>query len=159
RGHARMNDLLLIAGADNPVLADYAAHAGARRAGPVAVLSTADVCRELGWNVACHALDGPSKARFLSAHEGTADWAVVGCLGRRRTRRQRELLAAVADLAAEGRVARVCLVGTFRVHFGDRRAVELEEYALGRLKHLRAKTVLLRPGHVLSARAPAGRRL
>src|SRR5262249_19194935 len=55
----------------------------------------------------------------------------------------------------EQKVERVCVVSTFRVHFGDLRAADVEARVLDRLKGSAAGTVLFRPGHVLSPHSRA----
>jgi hypothetical protein len=76
-------------------------------------------------------------------------------LGRRWTDRERARLDAAADLVQFNRVPRVCVVGTFRVHFGDRRAIEAEAAALDRLRASGAAVTVLRPSFVVSRRSRA----
>ena len=80
-------------------------------------------------------------------------------LRRRLTARERNLLEAVADIAGEKGVNRVCLISTFLVHLGDRHAAQAESYALDRLKPLHARIVLFRPSHILSPHSILSRRL
>src|SRR5262249_50836823 len=49
----------------------------------------------------------------------------------------------------------VAVVSTFRAHLGDAAAAEAEAHALGRGEGLRARTVVFRPGHVLSRHSRA----
>src|SRR5262249_16452686 len=48
---------------------------------------------------------------------------------------------------------------TFRAHLGDRDVEEVEAYALSRTTGLAARTVVFRPGHVLSPRSRAAAHL
>ena len=154
-----MNSPFLIAGADNPVLGDYATHTCARAGRRVVLLSPLEVCRSVGAGVECHPIEGFSKTGLMAAHGTDAPWNVVVFLGPRESQRQRDLLDLVADLATVGQTGRVCLVSSFRVHFGDRHARAIEDYALNRLRHLRAKTALFRPGFVQSHSSWTGRLL
>jgi hypothetical protein len=44
----------------------------------------------------------------------------------------------------------VCLVSSFRVHFGDRRATRIEEWAVNQLRGFRGRVVVFRPGFINS---------
>jgi hypothetical protein len=74
----------------------------------------------------------------------------------RLTQRDRAELDALIQRATEGGVDFVGVVSSFRVHLGDRAAIESEEYVLGRLKDLPARRVVFRPGHILSPSSRAG---
>jgi hypothetical protein len=90
---------------------------------------------------------------FLSEHAADKVPAVVVFLSRRWTERQRRLLDAVAEVARAKRVRNVCVVSSFLVHFGDRRAERVEACALERLAGLEAAVTVVRPSHVLSERS------
>jgi hypothetical protein len=66
-----------------------------------------------------------------------------------------EVLAAAGERGAKF----VGIVSSFRGHFDDPGTLESEAYALGRARRLRVRTVVFRPGHVLSPNSPATRRL
>src|SRR5262245_47152973 len=147
------DELLLIAGCDNPILADFVAHVGQHKTGRLAVVSTSKECRGVGEGVVTYPADGFAPAAFLSAHEADAVRAVVVLLGRRGSDRERRLLDAVAEVARVKRVTSVCIVSTFRVHFGDRRAERAEAYALDRFQTSGAAVSVVRPSYVVSRRS------
>jgi hypothetical protein len=119
------DDVVLVAGFGSPVDVDYAAFA--RRQGGGRVTLTV------------------ARAGFTGL--GRAG-AVVIFLPPRLTDFERRALDDLLDGSSEARF--VGIVSTFRVHLGDRHATEAEEYALGRAKNLPARTVVFRPGYVLS---------
>lgn len=53
----------------------------------------------------------------------------------------------------------ICLVSSFRVHFGDRRAQAIEQQALARLRPLTERVVVFRPSPILSPASRAMARL
>lgn len=80
--------------------------------------------------------------------------SVVLFLGRRLTESNRhELDRVVAGLEGND-LDCLCVVSDFGAHLGDQATVETEGYILGRVKRLGIRTVVLRPGYVLS---PASR--
>jgi hypothetical protein len=109
---------VLVAGAGNPVAADYAAALGRR---------------------AVSAADAPARA---------AD--VVLFLKPRPTERDRRELDELLTLARERGAGFVGVVSTFRTHLGDPEAAAAESHVLDRLKGSTARTVVFRPGFVLS---------
>jgi hypothetical protein len=154
-----MNDVLLIAGSDDPVLLDFAAFACRRGGRQVAVISTAALCRQVVAGAAVHPIEGFVPAAFLSSCQGRRVSAVVLFLGRHATQTERALLDAVAEIAAATWPDCVCVVSTFRVHFGDQRAAQAEAHALDLLKPPAGRMVLFRPSNVLSPRSRAVARL
>jgi hypothetical protein len=150
-----MKDLLLIAG-DSPVIVDLVAHASGRNR-KLAVVSTPEVCGAIEGSAECYPSDGFSKADFLAAHPDDPVAGVVVILGHRMTAHERALLDAVIDIAASSPTTRVCIVSSFRVHFGDRNAARAEAYVRDRLGNLRERTAVLRPSVILSPDAPASR--
>src|SRR5262249_52197412 len=72
------------------------------------------------------------------------------------TAHHRTVLEAVAAAAREGGIRCVCLVSTFRVHFGDRDASQTEADALRHLEGLPTRVVILRPSHVASRTSRLG---
>jgi hypothetical protein len=148
-----MSELLLIVGLKSPEMADLVSRADKRGKHRPVVVSTPAVCRLVEDKAEIHATEGFSLPHFLTAHESDTVSAVVVFLSGQEADRERHILDAVAEIAGTSPAARVCLVSTFRVHFGDRRAAQAEASALERLKSLRARTVLFRPGHVLSCRS------
>jgi len=135
--------VLLVAGLGNPVAEDYLAHArreSAAAEGPLPVFVE---------------LSSPSGSSALRTAVGSSRIAaLVLFLGRRLTEDDRTALDALAELATERGTEFIGVVSTFRVHLGDRNAVDAEAYALGRFKALSECVVVFRPGYVLSPRSP-----
>jgi hypothetical protein len=129
----------LVVSCGNPIAADYAAYAGRMAGHPVTVLAADDL------------------PNALAADTGAS--AVVLFLRPRLTESDRRSVDAVLSHAARCGTARVAVVSTFRVHFGDPGPAEAEEIVLARARELAAPVVLFRPGHVLSRRTPAATRL
>jgi hypothetical protein len=124
-----VDDLLVVVGCGNPVLADFVAFAR----------------RNMGRRVVVVAGDLPPDP----IREGQPLAGLVLFLDRRASDRDRALHQ-VAAIARATEVERICLVSDFRVHFGDRRAIRAEAEALDQVQHLAARTVVFRPSHVLS---------
>jgi hypothetical protein len=154
-----MNDLLLIAGSRNPVMADFVRHIGQHEERQLAVVSTRDVCRRIGERAKSYPAVGFTKAGFLAVQAADRVSTVVVFLPRRLTAGERSLLDTIAEIAHEKRVRRVCLISSFLVHFGDKRAAEVEAYALERLRVLRTRTALFRPSHILSQHSSVSKHL
>src|SRR5262249_40946218 len=104
-------DLLLVAGFGNPVAADYVAHLS--RLGIRNVAIEQDV-----------ALRSTGEDNRI----GTLVLFLPPGLSERDRRNLDDLLAPFGE--GQGRV--LCIVSTFRVHFGDRGAEEAEAYVLSR---------------------------
>jgi hypothetical protein len=169
-----MDDVLLIAGSRNPVLADYAAHranrsrsretsasstnrslttsatARARAGRPVVVIAAASLGTQLRTHVEFHPSQSFTAHAMRAAHPGRRYGSVVLFLDAALTRRDRAVFQAVVELARAGGAGCVCVVSTFRVHLGDRAAARAEAELLGLLRDLPARVVVVRPGHVLS---------
>src|SRR5262249_54706549 len=145
-----MDEVILIAGAGDPIIADLAAFLCSAGRRSVAVLSPAAVCARIRGPAEVHPLDKFSTASFLSACAGRRVSAIVLFLGPRPTAQEQALLEAVAEIAREKAPECICVVSSFRVHFGDRRAAEAETQVLKRLQSLAARNIVFRPSHVLS---------
>jgi hypothetical protein len=122
-----MDDVLLVAGPADSALADFAAFAG--RAGRRIVVVSASSPEGL-----TEGKPADSVVVFLGSHPAV----------------QEAVLAAVARSMAETRASQLVLVSTFAVHQGDQRAAQAESQALARFKGLPVRTVVFRPGHILS---------
>jgi hypothetical protein len=143
----------LISGGSDPVIADYASWAARTGRGRIAVIASPGVCGVIKEGVELHPTDAFSKADYLAAHPQDRIGSVVIFLGRNATKREQDLLAAVADLAVEKRVDCICLVSSFRVHLGDACAQRAEEFLAQRLKDTPTRIVVFRPAHILSPRS------
>jgi hypothetical protein len=150
-----MDDVLLIAGRRNPVLADYAAHC-TRTGRNVAVIASPDVCARVAGPADLYPADTFSASEYRKDRPGRHVGGVVIFLDRHLTRRDQSLLEAVVEVAREGGAPCVCVVSTFRVHLGDRAAARAEAFLLRRLRPLSARVVVLRPSHVLSRHSRLG---
>jgi hypothetical protein len=119
---------LLVVGLGGPVAADYAAWVGGREQRPVVFAADAFPRAEV-----------PAEVTDL-----------VLFLGSRLSEGDRRVVDDVLALAGERGARFVGVVSSFRAHFGDRDAIEAEECVLAQARGLRARTVMFRPGHVLS---------
>ncbi|HEY7329828.1 MAG TPA: hypothetical protein VH592_19495, partial [Gemmataceae bacterium] len=146
-----MDEVLLIASARDPVVADYAAYAsriGGRR---VSVISTSDVSGRIKERVELHTAEDFSQSLYLDAHSHDCLAGVVVFLSRQMTERDRGLVKAVAKIAIEKSAGCVCLASSFRVHFGDRRAARTEEWAINQLRGFQGRVIVFRPGPINSS--------
>jgi hypothetical protein len=150
-----MDDVLLVAGPANPLVADFvtfASRAGGRK---VAAIATAGVCRQVKGLAEVYPVDGFSRAGLLAGCAGRPLSAVVLFLAGRLDSQGQAVLDAIAQIAGEKGARRVIIVSTFRVHFGDRQAAAAETDALRRFKHLAGRTTVLRPSPVVSPNSRA----
>ncbi len=125
---------VLVVGFGDAVAADYADHVR-RQDGRVRVADLSD----------------PSAAPLGGGQ--TRD--VVLFLKPRLTERDRQALSDLFRSAGEWGTEFVGVVSTFRVHLGDAAAAETEAHVLKLAEQLPARTVVFRPGHVLSRRSRA----
>lgn len=126
-------DAVWIAGFGNPVAADYAEYL--RTAGGVEV----------------RVVDGGMR---VAEHTGSSHLVLFHKA--KPTVNDRKALDDLLALAHHRDVKLVCLVSTFRVHFGDRAAGESEAFVMGRTRALGLRTVVLRPSQVISGRSCVG---
>ena len=130
---------VLIVSVDNPVAADYAAHARLQGETRVTLI--------------------PDAALAPRTAESAPLQSAVVFLAPGLTPRVRQAIDALAEPLAASDVECLCIVSSFRIHLGDQAAAETEAYALARLAPCAVRTVVLRSGHVLSPRSPVRRRL
>jgi hypothetical protein len=150
-----MDEFLLVVGPGNTLVEDFVTFATKEGGRKVAVISTADACRCLAGCAEVHAVEHFVRADFLRRCQGYPVSGLVLFLGRRPAPKERAVLDAVAELAGNQRPRRVVIVSSSRVHFGDRRADEVEADALARFKHLGSRITVLRPSPVLGPRSRA----
>jgi hypothetical protein len=137
-----MDEVLLIAGTANPVLADYAGHC--LRAGrKISVTAAPEVCAKI-----------PGPTEDFGALSRRQVRGMVVFLDRNLGFRERTFLDEVAATALEHRAECVCLVSTFRVHFGDRAAARVEAFALRLFRNGPGRVVILRTAPVVSRQSP-----
>jgi hypothetical protein len=128
--------VLLIVGGTDPMIADFAAFAG--RAGMYAVVIPTESFSRVALSAACQGRRVSAAVVVPDRHSPTKEQAALD-----------EVITAIT----EGKVERVCVVSSFRAHFGDRAAAATEARVLDRLKESAAQTTLFRPSHVLSLRS------
>ena len=148
-----MDEVLLIAGTKDGVIADYAAYAsrvGGRR---VSVVSSAAVCRRIKERAELHGFEEFSPSLYLEAHSHDRLAGVVIFLSRETIKNDHKLLEMAAEIATAKGAGCLCLVSSYRVHFGDRRATKLEEEAVNRLRRFPGRVVVFRPGPINSPRS------
>jgi hypothetical protein len=136
------SEVVLVAGFGNPVANDYAAYAACGK----------DDCR-----MEIADLSEESAITNLQSAIGRGPVrSIILFLTPRLTSRDRSALDNLLARAAAWGTGFVGIVSTFRVHLGDRAAAEAEAHVLARAKGLRARTVVFRPGQVLSRNSRAG---
>jgi hypothetical protein len=150
---------LLVASFGERAAADYVAYAGRVPDRNVAVVAAGEACRRAPSDVRACPLADFSRAALRTATAGGRVSELVVFLGPRLTERDRRTLDDLLGLAGEWETECLVVVSTFRAHLGDREAAEAEDQVLARAKGLRARTVVFRPGHVLSPNSRAGTRL
>ncbi len=144
------NDVLLVAGAADSCLADFAAFARRRIQGRLVLVSAAAVRHPMAEGVELLVPE-----RLAEADTGYKRLeSLIVFLGSRLTTEDNALLMALAQLMTRTNVKQVILVSTFQVHREDRRAALVESLALAHFQHLPVRTVVFRPGHVLSPTSP-----
>jgi hypothetical protein len=142
---------LLVASFGDPEAADYVAYAS-RRAGGEMRLAECRLDGETG-TVGAMAV-GSAVAQAASGVR-----AVILFLRPKLSERDRRALDDFLGRAGEWGTEFVGVVSSFRIHLGDQDAAEAEVHVLGRTKGLRARTVVFRPGFVLSRSSQARARL
>jgi hypothetical protein len=149
-----MDGVLLIAGCDNPVAADFALHSYRRLRGRVAVVAARSVLDLLGVElIATHSLEGFCASNLADSQIRS----VVVFLERGHLARQRTLLEELVKIVAQQRIGHVCVVSSFLVHFGDQKSLAAEQLAREVLTPAGARIVVIRPSHLLSNHAPLTR--
>jgi hypothetical protein len=130
-------DTLLVADFDEPAAADYVAHVAGHALGE-GRLQRAELA------------DESSFAGLRSALGTTRVGEVVLFLGKGINTRGLKALDELLVLLGRQQVRFVALVSTYRVHLGDEPAARAEAVVLERVNRLRARTLVFRPGHIVS---------
>jgi hypothetical protein len=146
---------LLVAGFADAVAADYGAYVCRLGNQNVAIMVDDAVHRHGEAPGLAFPLDGISQvaAKIINTR-GRCDGLIL-FLNSRLTARDRQSLHEIFGFADQCQIKFVGIVSTFRATLGDQNATEAEAYALERAKGLRARTVVFRPGHVLSRNSRA----
>jgi hypothetical protein len=126
---------LLVANLGGHLATDYADHV--RRAGGRDVVVLTDF----------------SPAALKTIAEQGRPRGLVVFLGSRSSDRDRAALDDLLDRAREWQTEFIAVVSSYRAHLGGRDTIEAEEHVLARTRELSARTVIFRPGEVLSSRA------
>ncbi|HEY7423847.1 MAG TPA: FAD-binding protein [Gemmataceae bacterium] len=144
------NDVLLVAGAADSCLADFEAFACRRIQGKLAIVSASTMRHPMTERVELLAPERLSEAdtRFKRLE------SLIVFLGSRMTAQDIALLMALAQLMTRANAKQVILVSTFQVPGEDQRAAFVESLALAHFQYLSVRTVVFRPGHVLSPTSP-----
>jgi hypothetical protein len=148
-----VDEVFLIAGARDAVIADYAAYAsriGSRR---ISVISSSEVCRQIKERAELHRIEDFSRSLYLDSHSQDRLAGVVVFLNGAVMKGDNRWLEMVAEIAAAKGAECVCLVSSFRVHFGDERATRAEEVAANRFRGFPGRVVVFRPGPINSPRS------
>jgi hypothetical protein len=147
---------LLVAGFEDSAAADYATYAWRLGNKNVAIAADSHISR---------CLEAPARALPLPASSATgwdaADLKdqitdLIVFLNGRFTQRDRQDFDELLASAYGQQIGFIGIVSTFRAHLGDIAAVEAESYLLDRVKKLRCRTVVFRPGLVLSQSSRTG---
>lgn len=153
-----VDELLLIVGRDDLSIADYVVHA--RKPGRrLAIVSESNVLEKVKSCGKGYDREELSTTEFLLAHRGERSITIVIFLPKHDTKRNRIFFEKVAEIIVQKQVECVCIVSSFRVHFGDLRASRVENWILNRLQNSSARIVVFRPGHILSPQSHINRRL
>ncbi len=144
------DDVLLVAGAAESCLADFAAFARRRIQGRLAIVSAAAVQHPLAEGVELLAPE-----RLAEAGSGFKRLeSLIIFLGSRLTTEDNALLLALAQLMTRTNVKQVIVVSSFQAHGENPRAAVVESMALAHFHNLPVRTVVFRPGRVLSPTSP-----
>jgi hypothetical protein len=150
---------VLVTSFGDPAAADYAVYACCLERRNVAVVADRGVRRLVEVPARVYSLDDVSRGALQTAAERGRFAALILFLNPRLTERDRRALDDLLGLAHKWQTEFIGVVSTFRAHLGDQGAAEGEAYVLARTKGLRARTVVFRPGHVLSRNSRASARL
>src|SRR5215471_6457619 len=107
-----MDEVLLIVGNGDPVLADFATHS-AQRGRQIVTVTSDDIGRKIDGRAEFHRVDEFSKSSFLANHAGRRATGLVLFPRKSLTRRDRALFDAAIEVAQEWHVERVCIVSSF----------------------------------------------
>jgi hypothetical protein len=149
-------DALLVVSFGDPVAADYAAYACGLGDGKVTVAADAKLLRRVEAPARPYPLEDLARNVPPTAAGRGRFTALVLFLKPRLSARDRSALDNLLARAGEWGTAFIAVVSTFRAHLGDQGAADAENFVLERVKRLPARTVVFRPGHVLSPNARAG---
>jgi hypothetical protein len=146
---------VLVVSFGDPAAADYATYACRRGDRNVTVVADEGVRRRVEAPIRSCPLENFSRGVPPAATGLGRAVSLILFMPPRLTARDRRALDDLLGLAGAWQTEFVGIVSTFRAHFGDQEAAEAEAHVLGRAEGLRARTVVFRPGHVLSRNSRA----
>jgi hypothetical protein len=136
--------VLLIAGINDGLAADYAAYLTRKTIGELQVQIA-----DLGSQTALSNLNSAISTAWVPA--------LTLFLGSGHS--NRSVLDALVRVASEKATCFVAIVSTFRAHLGESDSVDAESYLLGQLNELRIRAAVFRPGFVVSPNSRTSRSL
>ncbi|MCH5377125.1 MAG: hypothetical protein JJ992_24440, partial [Planctomycetes bacterium] len=149
--------LLLIVDCGNPSVIDYTRHAampGDRRIVVVTHPVIDENIEEAHETCPIYEFD---KEHYDQLRENSPLRQVVIFLGEEFDRRSHKLLDIIGGIVAETPPESICLISSFRVHFGDSEAIELEDSARERFAQSSARLTVFRVGILLGKSSRAER--
>jgi hypothetical protein len=147
------NEADLVVSFGNPVVLDYLSYLVQNGKYPI-VLAPAQVCPLSPLGIKTHPIESFSRSAWLSRHGDSQVRALVIFLERRLSTPEARALEQLAKILGD-RVQKLCIVSSYLGHLGDRQVRRAEERVLERLRHLKDRTIVFRPGHVLSRNSSA----
>ncbi|MGE3803574.1 MAG: hypothetical protein AB7K24_02755 [Gemmataceae bacterium] len=152
-----MDEVVLIAGNDNPALADHAMYAH-RQDRQVVLVGAPRVGSLVKGSIELHQTASFTAKGFLGDRAVGPGGDIVVYLESTPTEAARVLQRELAMVAKVMRPRSIVLVSTYLVHLGDDLARRAEEDAIKRFRGL-GRIVVFRPGHVLSPHSHTGTQL
>jgi hypothetical protein len=144
------DDVFLVIGPAKSTRLDFAAFARRRTHCRIVVVSPSTLHRRLPEGVDFLSPERLSQADFQGGRLG----GVIVFLGSSLTAQDNALLTAIAQTMTRTNSKKLIVISTFSAHQEDRRAGHVERQALAPFQNLPARTVIFRPGPVLSPTAP-----
>src|SRR6516164_2644701 len=137
-----MDVQLVIASANDAVAADYAAHVRRAKRWTTVLFAGPSVSRRTAKEIPIRTAEECGQTCSTITDSNLSAAAIF--LGRRWGVLEQAVLDAVTAAVRAGRRPRVCIVGTFQVHFGDRRAERLETGAVSQFESAGAEVSVVR---------------
>jgi hypothetical protein len=153
---ASAQEVLLVVDLRNPAAADYVSYACGQGNSSVTFVADRQICNQVRGAACLCPLDGFSRSALEAPNTGVRAPALVLFLGPRLEQRDRKVLDELLGFAGERKAEWVCIVSSFAVHLGDDSAAKTEAEVLAKVKKLSARTVVFRPGHIVSPNSRAG---
>lgn len=149
--------LLLIVDCGNPSVIDYTRHAAKSEERRIVVVTHPVIDENIEEAHETCPIYEFSKQRYDQLREKSALKQVVIFLGEEYDKRSDKLLHIIGEIVAETPPESVCLISSFRVHFGDQEAIDLENSARECFQNSSARMTVFRPGILLGKSSRAER--